>query len=195
VSNPTQISLSQYTWAQWKREASAARDRAGRVAWVVFGLVTIAVAWVGLAEVEGTWRYSVIIYAPIVGLIPFEPTSKLAMRRTFRATGAAMRYRLVPALVPHATDAHLAELVTRNHVLIHGDHLRAVDTGKEVIVSVNPPSSTSWTGGSANDVVVGDIDGGGYAGGGDAVGDGGGGFGDGGGGGFGGGGGDGGGGG
>ncbi len=187
----TRISLSQYTWAQWKQEAFAARDWAVKVAWVVFGLVTIAVAWVGLAEVEGTWRYSVIVYAPIAGLIPFEPASKLAMRRTFRATGAAMRYRLVPALVPHATDAQLAELVMRNHVLIRGVHLRAVDTGKEVIVSAHT-SATAWTaadatgaegggGADADEVDVGGgldggggFDGGGFGGGGDGGGGGGG---------------------
>jgi len=155
----------------------------------VFGLVTIAVVWVGLAEVEGTWRYSVIVYAPIVGLISFAPTSKLAMRRTFRATGTAMRYRLVPALVPHATDPQLAELATRNHVLIRGVHLRAVDTGKEVIVSAHT-SSTAWTagdvlggeaGGDPDEVDVGGglgggggFDGGGSGGGGDGGGGGGG---------------------
>jgi len=190
VPNATQVSLSQYTWAQWKREAFAARDGANRVAWFVFGLVTIAVAWVGLAQVEGTWRYSVIVYAPFVGLIPFAPASKLAMRRTFRATGAAMRYRLVPALVPHATDLQLAELATRNQVLIRGVHLRAVDTGKEVVVSAHT-SSTAWTagdalageaGGDADEVDVGGgfdgggggFDGGGFGGGGDGGGGGGG---------------------
>lgn len=140
MPGPTEISLAQYTWAQWKRDADAARARARRAAWFAFGAATAAVAWAGLANVEGTWRYSVVVYAPVVGWIVFEPTAKAAMRRVFQTTGAAMRYRLVPALVPRASDAQLAQLAAVNAVSIGPRHLRAVDTGKEVVVSVGRSS-------------------------------------------------------
>jgi len=174
MSGPAQVSLSQYTWAQWKREALTAGDRARRTAWFASGVVTAAVIAAGWANVEGTWRYSVIIYAPVAGAIVFGPATRLVMRSAFRATGAAMRYRLVPSLVMRATDAQLAELATRNAVSIGGRTLQAVDTGKEVIVSVGRVPS----GLTRPEAIVGDLD----AGGSDGWGDGGGGFGGGGGG-------------
>ncbi len=85
-------------------------------------------------------RYSVIIHAPIAGWRVFQPTTRAAMRRVFQATGAAMRYRLVPALVPHASDAQLAQLAANDAVTIGSRRLRAVDTGREVIVSVGDAS-------------------------------------------------------
>jgi len=60
------------------------------------------------------------------------------MRSVFRTTGEAMRYRLVPSLVAHATDAQLAELAAQNFVNVGKRSLQAVDTGKEVIVSAGP---------------------------------------------------------
>jgi hypothetical protein len=110
----------------------------------------------------------VIIYAPIVGLIVFEPARRIAMRSLFQTTGAAMRYRLVPSLVAQATDAQLAELAARNAVSIRGQSLRAVDTGKEVIVWTE---ASGYFGGEAavlddfGSVEMGD-GGGGFAGGG-----------------------------
>ncbi len=132
--------MSQYTWALWKREAQRARARAGRAAWFASGIATAAAIWVGLANAEGEWRYSVVIYAPVAGWIVFEPTARTALRRVFQATGAAMRYRLVPALVPHASDAQLATLAAHDAVSIGSRRLRAVDTGREVIVSVGDAS-------------------------------------------------------
>jgi hypothetical protein len=152
----THITLSLYTWALWKRDALAARIRAKRAAWFAFSVVTIAAALIGIANVEGTWRYSVIVYAPVAGLVVFEPVSRFAMRSVFRTTGAAMRYRLVPSLVAQATDAQLAELAARNAVNIGKKSLQAVDTGKEVIVSAGP----AWgyaTGGDLS--IVADVDG------------------------------------
>ena len=134
----THITLSLYTWALWKRDALAARTRAKRAAWFAFSVVTIAAALIGLANVEGTWRYSVIVYAPVAGLVVFEPVSRFAMRSVFRTTGAAMRYRLVPSLVAQATDAQLAELAAHNAVNVGKKSLQAVDTGKEVVVSAGP---------------------------------------------------------
>ena len=173
----TQISLSQYTWAQWKREAHAAQDRARSAAWFASGVATAAAVWAGLANVEGEWRFSVVIYAPIAGLIVFGPTTRAVMRRVFQATGAAMRYRLVPALVPHASDAQLAQLAAHDAVSIGSRRLRAADTGKEVVVSVGDASG-GYAGGDA--FLVGDV--GDSAGQGDFSGDFGGGFGGGGGG-------------
>jgi len=138
VYHATQITLSLYTWAHWKRDALAARTRAKRAAWFAFSVVTTAAALVGVANVDGAWRYSVIVYAPVVGLIVFEPVSRVAMRNVFRTTAAAMRYRLVPSLVAQATDAQLAELAATNSVNVGKRSLHAVDTGKEVIVSAGP---------------------------------------------------------
>lgn len=132
----TQISLSQYTWAVWKREAEAALARARKAAWFASGVATAAAVWAGLANVEGEWQYSVVVYAPIAGWIVFQPTARFAMRGVFQATGDAMRYRLVPALVPRASDAQLAHLAAHDAVSIGSRRLRADDTGKEVIVSV-----------------------------------------------------------
>ncbi len=115
-----------------------------------------------------------IIYAPIVGLIVFEPARRIAMRSLFRTTGAAMRYRLVPSLVAQATDAQLAELAARNAVSIRGQSLRAVDTGKEVIVWTE---ASGYFGGEAavlddfGSVEMGDGGGGLAGGGGDGGGD------------------------
>jgi len=138
MSQATHVALSQYTWALWKRDALAARARAKRAAWFAFSVVTIAAALIGLANVEGTWRYSVVVYAPVVGLLAFEPASRVAMRSVFRSTGEAMRYRLVPTLVAHATDAQLAELAAHSFVNVDKRSLQAVDTGKEIIVSSGP---------------------------------------------------------
>jgi uncharacterized membrane protein YgcG len=164
----THITLSLYTWAQWKRDAVAARTRAKRAAWFAFSVVTIAAALVGVANVEGTWRYSVIVYAPVAGLVVFEPVSRVAMRSVFRTTGAAMRYRLVPSLVAQATDAQLAELAATNFVNVGKRSLQAVDTGKEVIVSAGP--AWGYAGGEVSiidDAGAGGGDGGGGFGGGD----------------------------
>jgi uncharacterized membrane protein YgcG len=171
----TQVTLSQYTWAQWKRNALTARARAKRAAWFAFSVVTIAAALIGLANVEGTWRYSVIVYAPVAGLVVFEPASRVAMRSVFRTTGEAMRYRLVPSLVAQATDAQLAELAATNFVNVGRRSLQAVDTGKEVIVSAGP----AWGHAYDDASIYGDA---GDAGGAAGWGDGGGGFGGGGGG-------------
>lgn len=122
--------------------------------------MTLAVVLAGLAFGEGVWRYSVIIYAPLVAWIVFEPTTRAVMRREFQTTGAAMRYRLVPALVPRASDAELAELAARDVVPLGAWVLRAVDTGKEVVVSAGR-SSTALT---DDGVVVVDLDDGGSAG-------------------------------
>ncbi len=162
MPGPGEISLSLYTWALWKREAHAALARAKRAAWFASGIATAAAVWAGLSNVEGEWRYSVIIYAPIAGWLVFQPTTRAAMRRVFQATGAAMRYRLVPALVPHASDAQLAQLAANDAVTIGSRRLRAVDTGKEVIVSVGS-SSGGYVGGDA--YLIDDV--GGTAGGGD----------------------------
>jgi len=164
MSGSSQVSLAQYTWAQWKREALTAGDRARRLAWIAFGVVTAAVVAAGWANVEGTWRYSVIVYAPVAGAIVFGPATRLVMRSTFRTTGAAMRYRLVPSLVAHATDAQLAELAARNAVTIGGRTLQAVDTGKEVIVSSGRVSGRI----AGTEVIVGDLDASGFDGWGDA---------------------------
>ena len=118
MSGPGEISLSLYTWGVWKREAHAALARAKRAAWFAAGIATAAAVGAGIANVEGEWRYSVVIYAPIAGWIVFQPTARFAMRGVFRATGAAMRYRLVPALVPHASDAQLAQLAAHDAVSI-----------------------------------------------------------------------------
>ena len=156
MSQATQITLSLYTWALWKRDALAARARAQRAAWFAFSVVTIAAALIGLANVEGTWRYSVIVYAPVAGLVVFEPASRVAMRSMFRTTGEAMRYRLVPSLVDRATDAQLAELAARNVVIVGKRSLQAVDTGKEVVVSAGP----AWGHATGGDVsIVADADG------------------------------------
>ena len=148
MPGPGEISLSQYTWALWKREAQVAEARARRAAWFASGVATAAAVWAGLSNVEGEWRYSVVVYAPLAGLIVFGPTTRALMRRMFQATGAAMRYRLVPALVPHAHDAQLAQLAAHDAVSIGSHRLRAVDTGKEVIVSVGNVSG-GYIGGDA----------------------------------------------
>ena len=174
MTGPTELVLAQYTWAQWKREAQTARALAKRTAWIAYGLATGAIVWAGLANVEGTWRYSVIVYAPVLGLAVFEPTSRAAMRRLFRSTGTSMRYRLVPALVPHASDAQLAQLAALDVVTIGSRLLRAVDTGKAVVVSAGHPSggfgSTELVGGdiaeSTGSVDFGGDYGGGFGGGG-----------------------------
>ena len=166
-----QISLSLYTWALWKREADAALARARRAAWFASGVATAAAVWAGLANVEGEWRYSVVVYAPIAGWIVFQPTTRAAMRRMFRATGAAMRYRLVPALVPQASDAQLAHLAAHDAVSIGSRRLRADDTGKEVIVSVGSsaggyPEGDLFLLGDVGDSAGGGDFGGGFGGGG-----------------------------
>ncbi len=153
MTGPSEIVLAQYTWAQWKREAKTARARARRAAWIAYGIATGAMVWAGLANVEGTWRYSVIVYAPVLGLVVFEPTARAAMRRLFRSTGTAMRYRLVPALVPHASDAQLAQLAALDVVTIGSWHLHAVDTGKAVVVSVGHPAG----GFGSTELVFGDV--------------------------------------
>ena len=186
MPGPGEISLSQYTWALWKREAHAALARAKRAAWFAAGIATAAAVWAGIANVEGEWRYSVVIYAPMAGWIVYEPTARVVMRRIFQATGAAMRYRLVPALVPHASDAQLAQLAAHDAVSIGSQRLRAVDTGKEVIVSARPTGyvmdDAAVMGGEGGSSDAGDIggsagwgDGGGGFGGGGGGGDGGGG--------------------
>jgi hypothetical protein len=179
MPNPPEVSLAQYTWAAWKREALTARARARRTAWLAFGVVTAAVILAGWSNVDGTWRYSVIVYAPVVALIVFGPVERLSVRSSFRTTGAAMRYRLVPRLVAHATDEQLAELAASNSVSIDGRLLEAVDTGKEVIVSVGRARGSF--GGEAG--VFEDVGGADWGEGGGFGGDGGGGFGGGGGGG------------
>jgi hypothetical protein len=132
---PTEIAFSQSTWNQWKLEASAVRARARKSAIAASVVATLAAGLVGLALTDGTWRYSAVLYAPLAGLIAHEVVAARTLRRAFRTTGAAMRYRIVPALATQASDAELSQLAASNGVSIGPWLLRAVDTGNEVIVS------------------------------------------------------------
>lgn len=109
-----------------------------------------AAAVLGIVTLNDEWRYSAIIYAPVLGFLVWETIKGRIEQVRFRAVTHSLREVLVPGLVDAIDDAHLRQLVRYEVVYASGQKIRVIDDGgyvQFVIAGEEEESVAGWGGG------------------------------------------------
>ena len=169
------VAIDSYRWRLWKDAALASERAAKRLANLGFVLVTTAAAVLGVMTLNDEWRYSAIVYAPVLGFLVWETIKSAIGPIRFRAAAHSIREVLVPGLVDRIDDAQVLQLARYGGVLVGGQSVRVIDDGGYVqfVIAGDDEESNALAGGANG--FVGSSDSGDFAGGGDFGGGGGGG--------------------
>lgn len=103
-----------------KKRPESTRKRVGQLAKsVAVGIATL-VAILGIAFLEGAFRYSVILYVAVAFVGTYWVTTVLTTWRQFRRQAGEMRSLLVPELIPRANVSDLSS--SRRQAWSSSDH-------------------------------------------------------------------------
>lgn len=164
------VAIDSYRWRTWKDTALSAERSAKRFANVAFVLVTFIAAVLGVMTLNEEWRYSAIVYAPVLGFLVWETVESSIGPGRFQAVAHSMREVLVPDLVDAIDDSQLLQLARFEVVHVSGQTIRVIDDGgyvQFVIPEDDEDSIPEWGGGGGEGFAdSGDFGGGDFGGGG-----------------------------
>ncbi|MEO6472547.1 MAG: hypothetical protein ABIR57_11355 [Aeromicrobium sp.] len=157
------VAIDSYRWRTWTDAASSVQTAAKRLANAGFVLVTLVAAGFGAMTLRGEWRYSAIVYAPVLGFLMWEAIESSVAPVRFRPVAQSMREVLVPDLVDAIDDSRLLQLARFKSARVSGQTIRVIDEGgyvQFVIAGEDEDFGADW--GTAGGGDFGDM---GYAGG------------------------------
>jgi hypothetical protein len=110
--------ISAWRWDAWLDRATSINRSAGWVSIVLGIAAAVGAAAAGYVRIPGDGKFSVILYAPLVGWgIQAWSRSWIATHR-LKAVLAEMRPEVVPRLVNDLDDERLLRLLTRGGALV-----------------------------------------------------------------------------
>ncbi len=132
MAHDSRVTVDSSTWGSWKADATDTADVATLGGNWSFGLVAATSAAVGLLMLPADWRYSALIYAPVLGLGARAIAARLVTASRFRDGAGSMRAALVPKLVEKIPDSKLHELALKGRTTFGSLLVFAMETRRSV---------------------------------------------------------------
>ncbi len=118
------VTIDAGRWRVLRDSALAIATTAKLFANVAFGLATVVSAALGLRAVDAEWKYSVLIYAPVVGLLARAVVEQATVASRSSRVTRSMRELLVPDVVERIDDSQLLVLARWGGVVVGGQTIR-----------------------------------------------------------------------